>query len=162
MDPSATQSIQEADYVLPVSKDMPGSDELFDEVMFVELNREESQRRLDEMQDEVSNLNSNSSSLYSCRNCVQSYPFSPNYGECPVWSYPITSSKSILTTGSWSISYSSVPPNYQYHMLNQVNTYWARAVLDGLRDHLKAIHFHLYLGCIFYLPPRPGIIFKTI
>ncbi|KAK9930595.1 hypothetical protein M0R45_027630 [Rubus argutus] len=140
-----------ADYVLPVSKDMPGSDELFDEVMFVELNREESQRRLDEMQDEVSNLNSNSSSLYS------------------------------FSTGSWSISYSSVPPNYQYHMLNQVSEYilgpscarWTARSFEGyplppppvpwmhllpsppppppaprdhFQNHLKAIHVHLYLG----------------
>ncbi|KAK9930497.1 hypothetical protein M0R45_027534 [Rubus argutus] len=126
-----------ADYVLHVSKDMPGSDELFDEVMFVELNREESQRRLDEMQEEVSNLNLNSSSPYSCRDCVQSYPFSPNYGESPVWPYPMPSPQyigaSAVSTGSWSNSYSSVSPNYQYHMLNQVNTYQTHqgAVLVG-------------------------------
>jgi hypothetical protein len=59
--------------------------------MFVELNREESQRHLDEMKQEVSNWNSNNSSPYSCRNSVQSYLFSPNYGESPVWPYPIPS-----------------------------------------------------------------------
>ncbi|KAK9906071.1 hypothetical protein M0R45_000057 [Rubus argutus] len=80
-----------AKYVLPVSKDMPGSDELFDEVMFVELNREESQRDLDEMKQVVSNWNSNNSLPCSCGNSVQSYLFSPNYGESPVWPYPIPS-----------------------------------------------------------------------
>ncbi|KAL2467238.1 heterogeneous nuclear ribonucleoprotein U-like protein 1 [Abeliophyllum distichum] len=38
-----------ANYILPMSKEMPGADEYFDEVLFVELNRAESQRLLDEM-----------------------------------------------------------------------------------------------------------------
>ncbi|XP_062184300.1 uncharacterized protein LOC133888166 isoform X2 [Phragmites australis] len=39
-----------ANFVLPLSKDMPGSKEPFDEVIFVELSRDESQRNLYEMQ----------------------------------------------------------------------------------------------------------------
>ena len=58
--------------------------------MFVELNREESQRDLDEMKQEVSNWKSNNCSLCSCGNSVQSDPFSPNYGKSPVvWPYPM-------------------------------------------------------------------------
>ncbi|TKY71624.1 Heterogeneous nuclear ribonucleoprotein U protein 1 [Spatholobus suberectus] len=38
-----------ANYVLPKSKDMPHSDEYFDQVMFVELNQGESQKYLDQM-----------------------------------------------------------------------------------------------------------------
>ncbi|XP_043694287.1 heterogeneous nuclear ribonucleoprotein U-like protein 1 isoform X2 [Telopea speciosissima] len=38
-----------ANYVLPMSKEMPGSDEFFDQVMFPELNREDSERHLCEM-----------------------------------------------------------------------------------------------------------------
>ncbi|KAJ1273001.1 hypothetical protein BS78_06G246400 [Paspalum vaginatum] len=39
-----------ANFVLPLSKDMPHSKEPFDEVIFAELSRDESQRNLDEMQ----------------------------------------------------------------------------------------------------------------
>lgn len=39
-----------ANFVLPLSKDMPGSKEPFDEVIFVELSRDDAQRNLDEMQ----------------------------------------------------------------------------------------------------------------
>ncbi|CAK9327400.1 unnamed protein product [Citrullus colocynthis] len=38
-----------ANYILPTTKDMPGSEEYFDEVIFVELDRAESQRYLDGM-----------------------------------------------------------------------------------------------------------------
>ncbi|KAF7011914.1 hypothetical protein CFC21_026165 [Triticum aestivum] len=38
-----------ANFVLPLSKDMPGSKEPFDEVIFVELSRDDAQRNLDEM-----------------------------------------------------------------------------------------------------------------
>ncbi|PRQ21550.1 putative SPRY domain, concanavalin A-like lectin/glucanase domain-containing protein [Rosa chinensis] len=69
-----------ATFVLPVSKDVTCSDEFFDEVMFVELNRDESHNVLEEMKQEESDLNSNDSSPYSCKNFDESYPFSPNYG----------------------------------------------------------------------------------
>ncbi|XP_061988621.1 uncharacterized protein LOC133707098 [Rosa rugosa] len=70
-----------ANFALPVTKDVPCSDELFDEVMFVELNRDESHKLLEEMKQEESDVNSNYSSPYSCRNFDESYPFSPKYGE---------------------------------------------------------------------------------
>ncbi|XP_077243305.1 uncharacterized protein LOC143883870 [Tasmannia lanceolata] len=66
-----------ANYVLPMSKDMPGADEFFDEVIFPELNRGESQRHLDEMKralGSTSNLNTKSDfSLYSRESSVQSF-----------------------------------------------------------------------------------------
>ncbi|KAB2637452.1 heterogeneous nuclear ribonucleoprotein U-like protein 1 [Pyrus ussuriensis x Pyrus communis] len=65
-----------ANFVLPVSKDMRGSDEYFDVAMFVELNREESQRYLDEMK---WSLASNNSNTYSVGSSVPT--FSPNYGQ---------------------------------------------------------------------------------
>ncbi|KAL6282219.1 hypothetical protein ACE6H2_013148 [Prunus campanulata] len=77
-----------ANFILPVSKDMPGSDEFFDQVMFVELNREESQRYLDEMKQSLackSDWNSNNSSPYSVG---PGFLISPNYGESPV--HPFT------------------------------------------------------------------------
>ncbi|KAK1280829.1 hypothetical protein QJS04_geneDACA003170 [Acorus gramineus] len=42
-----------ANYAIPTSKDIPGSDELFDQVIFLELNREDSQRYLNEMKREL-------------------------------------------------------------------------------------------------------------
>nr|ACF83624.1 unknown [Zea mays] len=39
-----------ANFVLPLSKDMPHSKEPFDEVIFTELSRDEAQRTLDDMQ----------------------------------------------------------------------------------------------------------------
>ncbi|KAI5448142.1 hypothetical protein KIW84_015535, partial [Lathyrus oleraceus] len=53
-----------ANYVLPKSKDFPFSDEDFDQVLFVELNRDESQKYLDQMkQDTLSLSNNNLSTL---------------------------------------------------------------------------------------------------
>ncbi|XP_058749846.1 uncharacterized protein LOC131622835 [Vicia villosa] len=53
-----------ANYVLPKSKDLPYSDEYFDQVLFVELNRDESQKYLDQMkQDTLSLSNTNPSTL---------------------------------------------------------------------------------------------------
>ncbi|XP_028202218.1 heterogeneous nuclear ribonucleoprotein U-like protein 1 isoform X2 [Glycine soja] len=51
-----------ANYVLPKSKDMPRSDEFFDQVMFVELNRGESQKYLDQMKQNLAYISSNNSS----------------------------------------------------------------------------------------------------
>ncbi|XP_057796345.1 uncharacterized protein LOC131012408 isoform X2 [Salvia miltiorrhiza] len=64
-----------ANFTLPMSKDMPGADEYFDQVWFVELNRAEAQRSLDEMKREASVLMSyNSSSLQHRENAPdQSY-----------------------------------------------------------------------------------------
>ncbi|KAF9617873.1 hypothetical protein IFM89_039092 [Coptis chinensis] len=59
-----------ANYVLPTSKDMPASDEFFDQVWFPELNREDSQRYLEEMK---LTLQSASSLPYSSKSSVQSF-----------------------------------------------------------------------------------------
>ncbi|KAL0300756.1 UNVERIFIED_CONTAM: Heterogeneous nuclear ribonucleoprotein U-like protein 1 [Sesamum radiatum] len=72
-----------ANYTLPMSKDMPRTDEYFDQVWFVELNGAESQISLDEMKREMSMKQSSressimsysSSSLQRCQKApVQSY-----------------------------------------------------------------------------------------
>ncbi|KAL3851272.1 hypothetical protein ACJIZ3_013154 [Penstemon smallii] len=51
-----SEAVQEmlAKYTLPMSKDMPMADEYFDQVIFVELGRDESQRSLDEMKRDTS------------------------------------------------------------------------------------------------------------
>ncbi|KAL2341957.1 hypothetical protein Fmac_009897 [Flemingia macrophylla] len=50
-----------ANYVLPKSKDMPYSDEFFDQVMFVELNRGKSQQYLDEMKQSIVRISDHNS-----------------------------------------------------------------------------------------------------
>ncbi|KAF3784702.1 Heterogeneous nuclear ribonucleoU-like protein 1 [Nymphaea thermarum] len=63
-----------ANYVLPTSKDMPGTDEMFDEILFPELNREDSQKHLDEMKHELrSPLKPTDVSPYSREGSVQSF-----------------------------------------------------------------------------------------
>ncbi|CAN6457762.1 unnamed protein product [Victoria cruziana] len=63
-----------ANYVLPTSKDMPGTDELFDEVLFPELNRKDSQKYLDEMKHELrSPLKPRDASPYSREGAVHSF-----------------------------------------------------------------------------------------
>ncbi|XP_052203522.1 uncharacterized protein LOC127808873 isoform X2 [Diospyros lotus] len=69
-----------ANYVLPISKDMPGADEYFDQVIFTELNRNESQRCLDEMKHALplgGNTPTKSVSPYSHDSSSQSYYSSP-------------------------------------------------------------------------------------
>lgn len=87
-----------ANYVLPKSKDMPHSDEYFDKVfstllcflllwlsittilklhfyfkvLFVELNRDESQKYLDQMKQNTASLSNNNPSTLSCRGSFQS------------------------------------------------------------------------------------------
>ncbi|XP_031392741.1 heterogeneous nuclear ribonucleoprotein U-like protein 1 isoform X2 [Punica granatum] len=67
-----------ANFVLPMSKDMPGSDEYFDQVIFTELNREESLRYLNEMKEAVacrpnSNMKNNFLSPPSWEKSAASY-----------------------------------------------------------------------------------------
>ncbi|KAL4201931.1 hypothetical protein AMTRI_Chr02g218380 [Amborella trichopoda] len=66
-----------ANYVLPMSNDMPGSDEFFDEVIFSELNRGDAQRILDEMKREVrynaNSLAKSNISPYSHESSIQSH-----------------------------------------------------------------------------------------
>ncbi|KAK6264813.1 hypothetical protein SCA6_020247 [Theobroma cacao] len=91
-----------AKYTLTLTKNMPGSDELFDEVKFVELDRGETQRYLDEMKRSVESA----SVPYSQQNSVGSLD-----------------SCSSVVEGHWHPSLHSAPPpplNYGYQMPNQV------------------------------------------
>ncbi|KAI3697999.1 hypothetical protein L6452_31108 [Arctium lappa] len=60
-----------ANFVLPKSKDMPGTDEYFDQVIYVELNMTESKRCLDEMKAKLQS--GVIVSPYSRQNSIQSY-----------------------------------------------------------------------------------------
>ncbi|CAJ1961538.1 unnamed protein product [Sphenostylis stenocarpa] len=62
-----------ANYVLPESKNMPHSDEVFDQVMFVELNRSESQKYLDKMKQNLAYISNNKSSTLSLVGCYESF-----------------------------------------------------------------------------------------
>ncbi|XP_058749845.1 uncharacterized protein LOC131622832 [Vicia villosa] len=61
-----------ANYVLPKSKDFPYSDENFDQVLFVELNRGASQKYLDQMKQDTLPLSNNNPSTLSDRGSSQS------------------------------------------------------------------------------------------
>ncbi|KAL5986842.1 hypothetical protein ACLOJK_015176 [Asimina triloba] len=105
-----------ANYVLPVSKDMPRADELFDQtfplyctdscilkVMFPELNRAESQRYLNEMKLALGSSKSNANnSAYSHKISGQSFtsPLPPNGGAGAHWRNPHPS---------------FTPPDYGFH-----------------------------------------------
>ncbi|KAK7289619.1 hypothetical protein RIF29_03399 [Crotalaria pallida] len=52
-----------ANYVLPKRKDMHQTDEIFDQVMFVDLNRDESQKYLNQMKQDLTPLSNNNSTL---------------------------------------------------------------------------------------------------
>ncbi|KAK6154688.1 hypothetical protein DH2020_008936 [Rehmannia glutinosa] len=99
-----------ANYTLPMSRDMPRTDEYFDQVWFVELNGAESQRSLDEMKREMSAKPcvppySRESSLMSCSNSslhnrqkapIQSYtgvPFQNQGNLFGLFSFCINSSR---------------------------------------------------------------------
>lgn len=65
-----------ANYVLPMTKNMHGSNELFDEVIFTELGRGEAQSHLDEMKRSLQSPYLNQkrdSSPYSCESSIQSF-----------------------------------------------------------------------------------------
>ncbi|KAF8651298.1 hypothetical protein HU200_063550 [Digitaria exilis] len=62
-----------ANFVLPLSKDMRGSKEPFDEVIFVELSRDEAQRNLDEMQRLLPRIVTPSYDNSSNQNAISSY-----------------------------------------------------------------------------------------
>ncbi|XP_058749852.1 uncharacterized protein LOC131622844 [Vicia villosa] len=61
-----------ANYVLPRSKDLPYSDEYFDQVLFVELNRDASQKYLDQMKKDTPSLSNNNPPTLSRRGSSQS------------------------------------------------------------------------------------------
>ncbi|XP_030518073.1 heterogeneous nuclear ribonucleoprotein U-like protein 1 isoform X2 [Rhodamnia argentea] len=103
-----------ANYALPTSVNMRGSDEYFDQVMFAELDRLESQRHLDEMKQSLashSNLNVKSNfSPYSLGTAVGSYPL------------PRKEHVSSVTGGHLMDSHVATPhPSYQ--VLNRFDSY---------------------------------------
>ncbi|XP_038972370.1 heterogeneous nuclear ribonucleoprotein U-like protein 1 isoform X2 [Phoenix dactylifera] len=90
-----------ANYVLPMRKNMHGSNELFDEVIFTELGGEEAQRHLDEMKRSLGSPNLN-----------QKRDFSPYSRESSVQSFstPYVADKvaATATGGHWPTSQSTV------------------------------------------------------
>ncbi|XP_014517726.2 heterogeneous nuclear ribonucleoprotein U-like protein 1 isoform X1 [Vigna radiata var. radiata] len=66
-----------ANYVLPESKDMPDSDEVFDQVIFVELNQRESQKYLDQMKQNLACVSNNNRSTLPVGGCNESFAGSP-------------------------------------------------------------------------------------
>ncbi|KAF0890850.1 hypothetical protein E2562_016012 [Oryza meyeriana var. granulata] len=77
-----------ANFVLPLSKDMPDSKEPFDEVIFVELSRDEAQRNLDEMKRLLPRASTPSYANFNNQNVSSTYrwtiagtipPLSPGY-----------------------------------------------------------------------------------
>ncbi|KAF3954508.1 hypothetical protein ACB098_05G197800 [Castanea mollissima] len=137
-----------ANFVLPGRKDMPGSDEYFDQVIFVELNRAESQRHLDEMKNALAaapNLNSNNSSPYSREGSIQPYTgFMPQH-----------QGSLAATGGHWQSSYAPPPP-YNYQGPNQVNTTYQGAKLQGRTgSYAEAYQGNQYPPVAIVAPP-PG------
>ncbi|XP_027931572.1 heterogeneous nuclear ribonucleoprotein U-like protein 1 isoform X3 [Vigna unguiculata] len=62
-----------ANYVLPESKDMPHSDEVFDQVMFEEMNQSESQKYLDQMKQNLACVSNNNRSTLPLGGCNESF-----------------------------------------------------------------------------------------
>ncbi|KAF7149900.1 hypothetical protein RHSIM_Rhsim02G0119600 [Rhododendron simsii] len=104
-----------ANYVLPTSKDMPHADEFFDQVIFTELNRGETQKCLDEMKRALAS-GAKSVSPYSRESSVQSHNSSAmqNPG-----TYPGYSPCGPVSGGYRQSSYSTQP---QLNYDNQVNS----------------------------------------
>lgn len=114
-----------ANYVLPMSKDMPGADEFFDQVMFPELNRAVAQRYLDEMKCALGSVSSSTVksdfSPYSRKSSVQSFNSSlpQNRG-------------SISATGRyWQDSPSLLPPECNFNSPQQVTPTYSRVSSYG-------------------------------
>ncbi|KAK4386629.1 Heterogeneous nuclear ribonucleoprotein U-like protein 1 [Sesamum angolense] len=94
-----------ANYTLPMSKDMPRTDEYFDQVWFVELNGAESQISLDEMKREMSmKQSSRESSImsYGYQSSYSSQPLSgAAYGSCYIGPSTYGSRLDFDNTGSF-------------------------------------------------------------
>ncbi|KAJ7968461.1 heterogeneous nuclear ribonucleoprotein U-like protein 1 [Quillaja saponaria] len=121
-----------ANFVLPMSKVMPGSDEYFDEVMFVELNRVESQRHLDQMKHALASApKPNHSSSYSRESSI------------PVISQPsFAKSKNTSSSdggGHWRDSYSPLP-SCSYSFPSNVNATSQAAGSHGRVRSFPNIH----------------------
>ncbi|XP_017978350.1 PREDICTED: heterogeneous nuclear ribonucleoprotein U-like protein 1 [Theobroma cacao] len=108
-----------AKYTLPLTKNMPGSDELFDEVKFVELDRGETQRYLDEMKRSVE-----SASVYLTYPGVQALPegyqlYQVSQQPVPYWPYLYNGSSSIPGENVYS-TYPGVQAYSEWYQVYQV------------------------------------------
>ncbi|XP_042516042.1 heterogeneous nuclear ribonucleoprotein U-like protein 1 [Macadamia integrifolia] len=92
-----------ANYVLPKSKEMPGSDEFFDQVIFPELNRADSERYLDEMKRAM-----RAGSISDSRSNLSPYSHG---GSVHSYSSPSMLNREALpaTGGGWQHSHSPLP-----------------------------------------------------
>ncbi|KAA8519887.1 hypothetical protein F0562_014203 [Nyssa sinensis] len=127
--PSEAVNEMLANYVLPTSKEMPGADEYFDQVMFPELSRGESQRYLDEMKcglGSATNVSLKSNhSQYSRESSNRSYnsPYSRASSIQSHYSSMQNQGTLAVTGGHWGSSHPPQPPlNYAYRSPGQVNS----------------------------------------
>ncbi|KAJ6849327.1 heterogeneous nuclear ribonucleoprotein U-like protein 1 [Iris pallida] len=93
-----------ANYILPTSKDMPGTNEVFDEVIFPELGRDEAQRHLNEMKSALKSPNLNAKTNFS--------PFS-RQSSIPISSVPVINKEITSAVGHWPTSHSV--PLFSHH-----------------------------------------------
>ncbi|XP_038689144.1 heterogeneous nuclear ribonucleoprotein U-like protein 1 isoform X2 [Tripterygium wilfordii] len=114
-----------ANFVLPMTKGMNGSDEFFDKVIFVELDRGESQRYLNEMKRALVRApNPNDFSPYSRESSIDSGESSTDSGARPLPQYEGALS---VSSGHWQRSH--IPPaplNHYYQTPDQVNSTYCR------------------------------------
>ncbi|KAK7327970.1 hypothetical protein VNO77_22064 [Canavalia gladiata] len=118
-----------ANYVLPKSKDMPHTDEYFDRVMFVELNRDESQKHLDQMKRDLASISNYNPSTLSRGGSFESFPGPDlqNIGSL---------------AGSGIHRPGSYPPIYpsNYGMPSQVNTIVHVTEFHGSMDSFSGVY----------------------
>ncbi|XP_028801068.1 heterogeneous nuclear ribonucleoprotein U-like protein 1 isoform X2 [Neltuma alba] len=106
--PDAVNNMLE-NFVLPKSKDMPAADEFFDQVIFVELNREDSQKYLDQMKQDIASMSNKLSALPcggSCQSSIRS---------------PLQNSGSFGGSGSYCRNSYGPNSSSTYRMAGQIN-----------------------------------------
>ncbi|KAI4296621.1 hypothetical protein L6164_036567 [Bauhinia variegata] len=119
-----------ANFVLPKSKNMPGSDEFFDEVMYVELNRDESCKYLEQMKQDLASLSNNNSSMLPHGGCYRSLAGPPLQNQ----------GSSLTGSGShWQGSYSPIPP-CNYRIPIQVNAASRETGLQGSLTSFSGVY----------------------
>ncbi|KAI4296618.1 hypothetical protein L6164_036564 [Bauhinia variegata] len=119
-----------ANFVLPKSKNMPGSDEFFDEVMYVELNRDESCKYLEQMKQDLASLSNNNSSMLPHGGCYRSLAGPPLQNQ----------GSSLTGSGShWQGSYSPIPP-CNYRIPIQVNAASRETGLQGSLSSFSGVY----------------------
>ncbi|XP_072970939.1 uncharacterized protein [Typha angustifolia] len=115
-----------ANFVLPMTKDMPGSNEYFDEVMFPELCREEAQRHLDEMRHALGSPCMNSKKESSSQ--TYSSPYTLNKGAASVaGDYRTSRHVSLPSLGNLN---NQVDPSYS--ALGYLGDSWTRSGAPGI------------------------------